>query len=590
MEEVVEGDQYFVSLVKLLASSNKATRDKTLRVIIKTWLPTQTSLSDGDMKKLWKGLFYCVWHADKAPVQSELINRLASLLLHLDLPLAVQYFSVFLLTMRREWAGIDALRLDKFYLLIRRFLHQFFALLKKHSWDLELCRRSVQVLEERVFFTDDKFHGSGVNYQIASVFLEELRPFLPLQKEVIDILFKPFIYSMAKLSDKVLLGKIKSSLFDVILKMGKQLLERRKCGEDVDSGDDMVVLGSISLTNLFSTTFYELGSSPDCCQGNRKVLFAMHEEYQKLEKDIISSGIEISFPDLQEQDVDEVPTLVPVSSEGEAPSEISAVDVDITAESTDKEHKKKKKHKKATPSEISMLDVDLTAESTDKPLKKQKKNKKATDGSGKKKTKKTTNASFDLVSENTTVNKDNENIVASNGENSNNEQIGDGNMIALDESVISNLQIQFERVASEADFGDNLVSPVISTNGSVKKRKRAKNVDGLQKHDVVLPGEVDAEGNTAVKSGEKSVKKVRFSMKNNLVWKPHNPLPPESLRLPPSVTPRGSALKKGIPPGPILEFPATAKRTKRRAVAMRAKKGVRSLPVKRVKKLKSRST
>ncbi|KAA0047556.1 ribosomal RNA processing protein 1-like protein [Cucumis melo var. makuwa] len=566
MEEVVEGDQNFTSLVKLLASSNKATRDKTLRVIIKTWLPTQTSLSDGDMKKLWKGLFYCVWHADKVPVQSELINRLASLLLHLDLSLAVQYFSVFLLTMRREWAGIDALRLDKFYLLIRRFLHQFFALLKKHSWDLELCRCLVQVLEERVFFTDDKFHGNGVNYQIASVFLEELRPFLPLQKEVVDVLFKPFLLSMAKLPDKVLFGKIKSNLFDVILKMGKQLLESRKRGDDIDSGDDTAVYGTISLTNQFSTTFYELGSSPDCCQGNRKVLFAMHEEFQKLEKDFFSSGIEISFPDLQEQDGDEVPTLVPILSEEEAPSEIS------------------------------MVDVDVDAESTDKALKKQKRSKKATDGSGKKKAKKakkakkTTNGISDLVSENSPANKDNENIVVANGENSNNEQISDGNMITFDETVISNLQMQFEKVAAEADFGDSIVSPVISTNGSVKKRKRAKNVDELQKHDVALPSEAQAEGNTAAKSEEKSVKKVRFSMKNNLVWKPHNPLPPESLRLPPSVTPRGSALKKGIPPGPILEFPATTKRTKRRAVSMRTKKGVRSLPVKRLKKLKSKST
>lgn len=569
MEEVVEGDQDFTSLIKLLASSNKATRDKTLRVIIKTWLPTQTSLSDGDMKKLWKGLFYCVWHADKFPVQSELVNRLASLLLHLDLSVAVQYFSVFLLTMRREWSGIDALRLDKFYLLIRRFLHQFFGLLKKHSWDLELCRRLVQVLEERVFFTDDKFHGNGVNYQIAAVFLEELRPFLPLSKEVIGTLFKPFVISMSKLPDKVLLGKIKSNLFDVLLKTGKQLLESRKSGEDVDSGDDMVVYGTISLTNLFSTTFYELGSSPDCCQGNRKFLFAMHEEYQKLEKDFISSGIEISIPNLLEQDGDEVPTLVPLSSVEDAPSEIFMDDVDVADESTDKALKKQKKKKKATD------------DNGKKKAKKAKKSKKA---------KTTTNGISDLVSENSPMNKDNENIVVANGENSNNEQISDGNMITFDESVISNLQMQFERVAAEANFGDNVVSSVISVNGSVKKRKRAKNVDGQQTQDVVLPSQVDAEENTAAKGGEKSVKKVRFSMKNNLVWKPHNPLPPESLRLPPTVTPRGSALKKGIPPGPILEFTATTKRTKRRAVAMRAKKGVRSLPVKRLKKSKSKST
>ncbi|KAA0033932.1 ribosomal RNA processing protein 1-like protein B isoform X2 [Cucumis melo var. makuwa] len=186
MEEVVEGDQNFTSLVMLLAFFNKATRDKTLRVIIKIWLPTQTSLFVGDMKKLWNGLFYCVWHTNKVPVQSKIINRLASLLLHLNLLFTFQYFSVFLVTMHCEWVEIDALRLDKFYLLIRRFVHQFFALLKKHSWDLELCCRLVQVLEQRVFFTNDKFHGNGngVSYQIASVFLKELRHFFPFGRKL----------------------------------------------------------------------------------------------------------------------------------------------------------------------------------------------------------------------------------------------------------------------------------------------------------------------------------------------------------------------------------------------------------------------
>ncbi|KAJ6764882.1 hypothetical protein OIU74_023703 [Salix koriyanagi] len=90
------------------------------------------------------------------------------------------------------------------------------------------------------------------------------------------------------------------------------------------------------------------------------------------------------------------------------------------------------------------------------------------------------------------------------------------------------------------------------------------------------------------KSSEKSAKKVRFSMTNNLVWKPSTPLPPQSLRIPPSVTPRGSALKKGIPPGPVREMPAK-KRMQQRAKSMKKViKGI-SPATKRVKKLKSLS-
>ncbi|KAK9931499.1 hypothetical protein M0R45_018773 [Rubus argutus] len=123
-------------------------------------------------------ILYCMWHADKAPAQTQLIDRLSSLVPGLHLPLAIHYFSVFLVTMRREWSGIDALRLDKFYLLIRRFVASFFALMRNNSWDLELVKRlMVCVRGGGAFFGDDKFPGKGVNYHVASVFLEELRPF-----------------------------------------------------------------------------------------------------------------------------------------------------------------------------------------------------------------------------------------------------------------------------------------------------------------------------------------------------------------------------------------------------------------------------
>ena len=51
---------------------------------------------------------------------------------------SILYFETFVKTMEREWNGIDRLRMDKFYMLIRFMLHQVFILLKKHSWDAGL--------------------------------------------------------------------------------------------------------------------------------------------------------------------------------------------------------------------------------------------------------------------------------------------------------------------------------------------------------------------------------------------------------------------------------------------------------------------
>ncbi|KAF7837985.1 ribosomal RNA processing protein 1-like protein [Senna tora] len=549
------GSQLGRSLIKQLACCNKATRDKALRVLFKTWLPSQSQLPEDDMKKLWKGLFYCIWHADKVPVQADLIDRLSSLLLVLDLGLSVQYFSAFLLSMRREWSGIDALRLDKFYLLIRRFVHNFFVLLKKNSWDLGLTQRLMGVLDERTFSANDNLQGNGVNYHIASIFLEELKSFLPIRSEVLEVLFKPFISVMGKFPDKVLLGKIKSNMFDVLLRMGKRLLEIKKTGDEVDSSDDVVVLGTIALVMGFSEKFYELGSSPECCQGNRKMMFVLHEEFIKLEKDMLSSGFEFSIPVVDNLDEEEVPNLVPI---------VHNVEVDAPEEG-DLGHKED--------------DKEVSNGATGKRLKKCKKDKKA-------KKKKKSDAS-ESTYENSPTENENKIIVCENG--SNDEQLIGESTITFDDITISNLQKQFEIAAAEEGLEDGIDSvcdtPEASITGTVsKKRKRTKTLKGQQSHDPEVNG-ADAECINIVKSGEGNKKKVSFSMKNNLVWKPQNPLPPQSLRLPPSVTPRGSALKKGVPPGPIREMLPSTKKLKLKK-ARKAIKGV-SPSVKRLKKLKS---
>ncbi|BAT76806.1 hypothetical protein VIGAN_01486300 [Vigna angularis var. angularis] len=522
MEEE-QASQVGRSLIKQLACCNKTTREKTLRLLLKSWLPSQSQpLSNDDAKKLWKGLFYCMWHSDKPLVQADLVDRLSSLLLSLHLPLAVQYFSIFLLTMRREWSGIDALRLDKFYLLIRRFVSKFFSLLKTNSWDLQLVESLMGVFDEGTFSAQEsKAHGNGVNYHIATVFLEELRSFLPLKQQVLEVLLKPFISALGRVHDKVLVGKIRSGVFGLLLKNGKALLGVKKSGDEIaDSSDEVVVLGTVALTMGFSGRLYEMGSSAECWQGNRKVLFALHSEFLKLEKEAVNSGVQILIPDVVDEE--EVPELVPlgpaeVVGNGEVLKKCEKVkEVNVNGgESTERRRKKKKKKGDSS---------DLAGAAQ----------------SGK------------------------ENVASENGDNAN-----DGNAMMFSDTVIANLQKQFEKVAEETGLDEEAASVsespevVSATSKTVsKKRKRTKSLKGKASQDSADLNGVVGKESAVAKSGEKSAKKVRFSMKNNLVWKPHSPLPPQSLRLPPSATPRGSALKKGVPPGPIREMPPPMKKQK----------------------------
>ncbi|XP_058742804.1 uncharacterized protein LOC131615675 [Vicia villosa] len=424
-----------------LSSSHKFSKNKAIRILLKSWR-SQHLLPQNIAKKLWKGLFYCVYRSDKSLLQADLIDRLASYLSTFPHPSrSLQYFSTFFLTMRREWSGINSVRLDKFYLLIRRFISNAFSLLDKNSWKLDLVNLVMNCFDKSTFSAKDRFvEEKRVNYYVASVFLQELTPFLPVKLSVLELLFRPFFSAVVKLRDKVLLGKIKSGFFDVLLMNGKKLLEFKKSGEECDG--DVVNLGTIAVVMGFSSKLFELASNPGCVNSKRKVLFELHNEFLKLEKDVVNSGFEFFLPDSIDR---------------------------VVLDSVDKVRKPKKNQRKINKSDVS------------------------------KKRKRTEN---------------------SKGETS--------------QGVVS------------------------------RKRKRTENSKGETSQDFDL-NTADAEDVSAVaKSADKSSKKVKFSMESNLFWKQHTPLPPQSLRIPPSATPRGSALKKGLPPGPIREMPLPTKKVKQK--------------------------
>ncbi|KAK1399797.1 ribosomal RNA processing protein 1-like [Heracleum sosnowskyi] len=596
------------TLIKQLASCNKSTRDKALK-LLKLYLQSQQQVSQDELKKIWKGLFFTVWHADKAQVQSDLINSLSCLVYKLPLLLSVEYLSVFFITMRREWTGIDGHRLDKFYLLIRRFVNACFVVMKRNNWDLGVVRRFVEVLENRVFFAEDG-KGNGVNYHVASVFLDEFKGFVPVRKEVSWVLFGVLFEVMGKCSDKVLIGKIRSNVFEVLVEKGRELLERKKVGEEVE--DETVRVGSLALSMGFAEKFFELGSSAECVQVNRKVLFGYHEEFLKLEKDFEVSGVEISVADGGIEDDEVVPDLIPIGSV-ENGVKMSGEMVNGASVSKGSKKKKKvkevdgsgKKKKKVVLSEKEDEDmviangsdsVNETASdgingtntelipnsgemengtSVSKSSKKKKKVKKDSDGSSKKKKK-------NVVS---SENKDDDMVIA-NGLDSVNEPANNENLIDFNESVVSNLRMQFEKVATEVgldkDGSSSLDSPEVPIALISKKRKRARSADGKKKKkpDFTSLEEKDAGAETS----EKSAKKVRFSIKNNIVWKPHSPMPPQEMRLPPSVTPRGSALKKGLSPGPIREMPPATKKPVLKKKGVRGNKRV-APAVRRLRKM-----
>ncbi|XP_051141994.1 uncharacterized protein LOC127258944 [Andrographis paniculata] len=489
------------ALIKYLASCSTSVRSQSLR-LIHSWLASHSqSLSEWDIKRLWKGIFYSLWHADKASNQAALIDRLASLFLSLHPPISLEFFRGFLQTLRREWPGIDRLRLDKFYLLIRRFVKALFELMRMRNWDVDVLTEYFRVLQSDALMADDKtaLQGSGVNYHVVSVFLEELKAVggFPARIEVVDAVLRPFLEVLMRCEDKILLGKVKTCLFDEFLRMGKDLLSKKKMGMEFDEKDGDTLLGVVALRMGFSGRLYVLGSSPDCVPGNRKVVLGLHSEFLKLENDLVSSGVEIVEPDYR-YDVEMPPLIAPMNFD----------------RITDKQRRKKKM----------------------KPKKK----------------------SDDDDSDR--VNGDGNVRLISSFE----DEIDGEAALSLNQDVISNLREHFDKFGAEigTETDEDSDSDSDSFESSLKNSKQ-KRMDS----DHCCPNE-----NGMTTSSDKSVKRVRFSMKSNLIWKPQNPLPPESLRLPPSVMPRGSALKKGVLPGPVVEIPDVEKKVKQKKGKKKKKK------------------
>ncbi|RAH48209.1 ribosomal RNA processing 1 family protein [Aspergillus brunneoviolaceus CBS 621.78] len=108
--------------IKELASSDKKLRDKATNSLT-LFLRAKTDLSNLDLLKLWKGLFFCFYHSDRPLTQQALARTLSyNLVPTLPRPTLHKFLRAFWLTIGRDFHSIDRLRLDKYLFLIRCYV------------------------------------------------------------------------------------------------------------------------------------------------------------------------------------------------------------------------------------------------------------------------------------------------------------------------------------------------------------------------------------------------------------------------------------------------------------------------------------
>ncbi|KAM9253981.1 ribosomal RNA processing protein 1 homolog A isoform 2-T2 [Dugong dugon] len=215
-----------IQLAQRLAGNEKVTRDRAVKKLRK-YIVARTQRDAGGftrdaLLKVWKGLFYCVWMQDKPLLQEEL-GRTISQLIHAFQTTEAQYLflQTFWQTMNREWTGIDRLRLDKYYMLMRMVLNESLKALQMRCWEESHCEQLLRLLTAEILHPDSQA-PHGVKSHFTEIFLEELGKLTADQNlRFID----PFCRIAARTKDPRDLHDIARGIFETIVEQAPFAIE-----------------------------------------------------------------------------------------------------------------------------------------------------------------------------------------------------------------------------------------------------------------------------------------------------------------------------------------------------------------------------
>ncbi|XP_035171813.1 ribosomal RNA processing protein 1 homolog B [Oxyura jamaicensis] len=231
-----------VQFAQRLAANEKRIRDRAVKKL-RGYISGRTQRPEGgfsqeELLKIWKGLFYCMWMQDKPLLQEELANNISQLIHVIQSTEARHLFiQTFWQTMSREWNGLDNLRLDKYYMLIRLILRQSFEVLKRNGWDESLRELLLQLLMKEVMDPDSNT-PSGIKFHLIDIYLQELAKVGAKELTADQNLkfIEPFCKFVAKSKDPSMMHAVASGIFEVIVDQSPYAIEDLM--KELGSGSD----------------------------------------------------------------------------------------------------------------------------------------------------------------------------------------------------------------------------------------------------------------------------------------------------------------------------------------------------------------
>lgn len=153
--------------------SDRPTRDKALEALGK-FLQTSKEIPEMELLKLWRGLFYSMWFSDRPRTQQKLADDLANLTTQLQSVNFFPFVDAFWVIMAREWENLDHHRLDKFLMLLRRYVAATFRRLKAEEWDEEWVADYGKMVQHVPLNVRDGKVSNGIRLHLFDIYLDEL--------------------------------------------------------------------------------------------------------------------------------------------------------------------------------------------------------------------------------------------------------------------------------------------------------------------------------------------------------------------------------------------------------------------------------
>ncbi|GAB0132314.1 hypothetical protein EsDP_00000754 [Epichloe bromicola] len=197
--------------IKNLASSDRDLRTRSLAAL-QAFLSQQSSLAPSSALKLWTGLYYALWMTDRPRPQQALASELASLPLDLPAPSVAPFLRAFWQVLSRQWALIDALRMDKFLLLVRRVFAAHVRLARGARWEGGLVDSILEVLGTECFDVREGGVALGLRLHALDLWVDEMERERAVGDQAVgdDVPRGKFVRDVGRLVERLRSSPVKS--------------------------------------------------------------------------------------------------------------------------------------------------------------------------------------------------------------------------------------------------------------------------------------------------------------------------------------------------------------------------------------------